>query len=71
MSDEYEHKLEAKSEYISDASSVSTPDIDSVPDFKNMIITKEEALDLCKINNSDNEQLSKCIQEINQNNDIK
>ena len=52
-------------------SSCGYPDIDSVPDFKNMIITKEEALDLCKINNSDNEQLSKCIQEINQNNDIK
>ena len=32
MSDEYEHKLEAKSEYVSDASSVSTPDIDAVPE---------------------------------------
>ena len=32
MSDEYEHKLEAKSDYVADTSSVSTPDIDSVPD---------------------------------------
>ena len=32
MSDEYEHKLEAKSDYVSDASSVSSPDVDEVPD---------------------------------------
>ena len=32
MSDEYEHKLEAKSDIVSDASSVGTPDIDAVPD---------------------------------------
>ncbi len=32
MSDENEHKLEAKSDYAGDASSVSTPDIDAVPD---------------------------------------
>ena len=32
MSDEYEHKLEAKSDYAGDASSVSTPDIDAVAD---------------------------------------
>ena len=32
MSDEYEHKLEAKSDIVSDASSVSTPDIDAVPE---------------------------------------
>ena len=31
MSDEYDHKLEAKSDYVADASSVSTPDIDAVP----------------------------------------
>ena len=30
MSDEYEHKIEAKSDYVSDASSVTTPDIDWV-----------------------------------------
>ena len=32
MSDEFEHKLEAKSDYAGDASSVSTPDIDAVPE---------------------------------------
>ena len=32
MSDEYEHKLEAKSEYVADTSSVSSPDIDAVPE---------------------------------------
>ena len=30
MSDEYEHKLEAKSDYVSDGSYVPTTDIDSV-----------------------------------------
>ncbi len=32
MSDEYEHKLEAKSDIVSDVSSVGTPGIDSVPE---------------------------------------
>ena len=32
MSDEYDHKLEAKSDYAGYASSVSPPDIDAVPD---------------------------------------
>ena len=32
MSDEYEHKLEAKSDYATDASSVSSPDLDAVPE---------------------------------------
>ena len=32
MSDEYEHKLEAKSDYVSDASSGTyAPDIDKLP----------------------------------------
>ena len=37
------------------------PDIDSVPDFKDLKITEEESIDLCKINNSDNEQISMCL----------
>ena len=37
------------------------PDIDTVPDFKDVNITDEEAVDLCKINNSDNEQIAKCL----------
>ena len=42
------------------------PDIDSVPSFERVIMTKEEAIDLCKISNSDNEQIIKCLEELNQ-----
>ena len=40
-------------------------DIDTVPDFKDVNITEKEAIDLCKINNSDNEQITKCLEKIN------
>ena len=51
--------------------SCAYPDIDSVPDFKDLKITKEEAIDLCKVNNSDNEQkIEKCIEKINNNKDL-
>ena len=40
------------------------PDIDTVPDFKDLKITEEESIDLCKINNSDNEQITKCLKKI-------
>ena len=43
-------------------SSCGYPDIDTVPDFKDINITEEEAIDLCKINNSDNEQINECLQ---------
>ena len=46
-------------------SSCAYPDIDTVPDFKDVIITEEESMDLCKINNSDNEQITKCLEKIN------
>ena len=39
------------------------PDIDTVPDFKDLNITEKEAIDLCKINNSDNEKIVNCINE--------
>ena len=42
-------------------SSCVYPDIDTVPDFKDVNITEKEAIDLCKINNSDNEQIAKCL----------
>ena len=35
-------------------SSCGYPDIDTVPNFKDVNITEKEAIDLCKINNSDN-----------------
>ena len=46
------------------------PDIDTVPEFQNMKILKEEAIELCKINNSDNEQLTKCLDKLNYNIDL-
>ena len=46
-------------------SSCAYPDIDTVPDFKDVKITEKESIDLCKINNSDNEQITKCLEEIN------
>ena len=44
------------------------PDIDTVPNFDNVNITKEESIDLCKISNSDSELVEKCIEEIYQSN---
>ena len=32
-------------------SSCAYPDIDTVPDFKDVIITEEDSIELCKINN--------------------
>ena len=43
------------------------PDIDSVPNFKDMKISEEEAIELCKINNSDNQVIDNCISEILKN----
>ena len=40
------------------------PDIDSIPDFNSINLTKEEAIDLCNISNSDNDELSKCLNQI-------
>ena len=49
--------------------SCAYPDIDSVPDFKDLVITKEESIDLCKLTNTVNKSLSNCLEkiEINQN----
>ena len=43
-------------------SSCGYPDIDTVPDFKDVNIAEKEAIDLCKINNSDNEQINECLE---------
>ena len=45
--------------------SCTYPDIDTVPGFKDVKITEEESMDLCEINNSDNEQITKCLEKIN------
>ena len=39
--------------------SCAYPDIDSVPDFKNLKVTKEESIDLCKMTKTDKNELSK------------
>ena len=45
-------------------------DIDSVPEFEDLVITKEESIDLCKLTNADNKALYNCLDKIenNQNN---
>jgi|OM-RGC.v1.036368400 hypothetical protein len=40
------------------------PDIDSVPDFNDLQITKEESIDLCKFTYTDNKDLTKCLDKI-------
>ena len=43
-------------------SSCSYPDIDSVPDFKNLDLSKEETIELCKLNSKkDNGKFINCI----------
>ena len=39
------------------------PDIDSVPDFDNLVINQNEAFDLCKLSNKNLKQLNKCKQK--------
>ena len=46
-------------------SSCSYPDIDSVPHFNNMNMTLQDAIELCKISNSDNGQIAKCFEQLN------
>ena len=44
--------------------SCAYPDIDSIPDFKNLDLSKEESIDLCKLINTDNKDLSDCLKKI-------
>ena len=44
--------------------SCAYPDIDSVPDFEDLVITKEESIDLCKLTNTVNKSLSNCLDKI-------
>ena len=43
--------------------SCSYPDIDSVPDFKNVKLTKDELFDLCQLSSNVKSDFDKCIQE--------
>tara|TARA_B110000438_G_scaffold289405_1_gene323953 strand:+ start:855 stop:1040 length:186 start_codon:yes stop_codon:yes gene_type:complete len=39
-------------------------DIDSVPDFKDLKLTKEESIELCKIDNTDNDKVKECLKKL-------
>ena len=39
-------------------------DIDSVPNFKNMVINEQESIDLCNMSKSDNEAIAQCLKNI-------
>ena len=43
--------------------SCNYPDIDSVPGFKQLKLTKEELFDLCQISSPDKSEIDKCIKE--------
>ena len=42
-------------------SSCGYPDIDTVPDFKNLVLTEEEFFDFCKFANDESNELVKCV----------
>ena len=44
-------------------SSCGYPDIDNVPDFKDVLLTDEEIIDLCKNHESNKKNLNKCIND--------
>ena len=39
------------------------PDIDTVPEFKNIKLTKEELFDLCELSSNDKSDIDTCIEE--------
>ncbi len=39
------------------------PDIDSVPNFKELELTEEELFDLCELSSSDKSKIDTCIKE--------
>tara|TARA_B100001540_G_C15770531_1_gene626090 strand:+ start:1509 stop:1694 length:186 start_codon:yes stop_codon:yes gene_type:complete len=41
------------------------PDLDSVPEFDQLVITEEESIDLCNLTNTDKRELSECLNKIN------
>ena len=46
-------------------SSCGYDDLDSVPNFENLNITKSEELDLCKLKNIVKKDFLKCVKEVN------
>ena len=43
--------------------SCSYPDIDSVPSFKDLKLSKEELFDLCQLSSNDKKEIDTCIKE--------
>ena len=43
--------------------SCNYPDIDSVPDFKDVKLTKEELFDLCQISSNVKSEIDRCLKE--------
>ena len=43
--------------------SCAYPDIDSTPEFNNLIITEKESIDLCKMTNTIDKDILACISE--------
>ena len=43
--------------------SCNYPDIDSVPDFKDVKLTKEELFDLCQISADVKSEIDRCLKE--------
>tara|TARA_B100000131_G_C17973851_1_gene555618 strand:+ start:476 stop:658 length:183 start_codon:yes stop_codon:yes gene_type:complete len=41
--------------------SCSYPDIESVPNFKDLQLTKEELYDLCQLSSNDKKEIDNCI----------
>ena len=49
--------------------SCSYPDIDSVPNFKDIKLTKEELFDLCQLSSDVKSDIDKCIKKNNKINE--
>ena len=43
--------------------SCSYPDIESVPNFKDLKLSKEEIYDLCQLSSNDKSEIDNCIKE--------
>ena len=43
--------------------SCSYPDIDSVPNFKDLKLSKEELFDLCQLSSNDKKDIDTCIED--------
>ena len=48
-------------------SSCGYPDIDTVPNFKSLDLTKDELFDLCELSSNDKKESENCIKDKNIN----